>query len=459
VKICIDFDSTIVDTSYAMFLYYQDKTKDTSIKYDKNKTSWSMTELLPLFSKEEIDNIFIEEDFFNYLQLLPNAYEVLNRLSEDFELEIITYHNPKGIKLKENWIKNNLPMIDIITILPLENSKMTLDKSCAEGFLLIDDNIDCLKSSNTRYRICFGRYQWNTSYCGSKNNKRCLNWVEVEKQIQHLRKASSCEFCGCTDTVFFNSQVEMYLCDRHSSQIKKYGKLLNKTKYDKNEIRINNEENYAEIILYNSKLKEIATAIIDIDDVEKIKNYKWTARLNKNNTKYYIFCKIDKNTIILHRYLLNIHNKKNNLVVDHINRNTLDNRKSNLRICTNQENLLNKELLATNTSGFLGIYYNKNDDNWCAEIKIKGFKCYLGAYETKEEALIARLLGEKLLCKEFAPQKHLYNLIPDNTNIFDYIKYNTRKGKLGKYPYRVLDTLKNVLDKLEHGEDLYKMQQ
>lgn len=56
--------------------------------------------------------------------------------------------------------------------------------------------------------------------------------------------------------------------------------------------------------------------------------------------------------IKLHRYIMNMNNS--NLVVDHINRNPLDNRKSNLRICSYKENSFNKSIRVDNTSGIPG---------------------------------------------------------------------------------------------------------
>ena len=61
------------------------------------------------------------------------------------------------------------------------------------------------------------------------------------------------------------------------------------------------------------------------------------------------------------------------LCVDHLNGNTLDNRKENLRICTNADNLKHRvNLPKNNTSGILGVRYRKDRDKWYAEIKSNG---------------------------------------------------------------------------------------
>jgi len=69
---------------------------------------------------------------------------------------------------------------------------------------------------------------------------------------------------------------------------------------------------------------------------------------------------------------------------DHINGNTLDNRRENLRVCSHAENLENRGKTKRNTSGFKGVYANGN--NWMAQIKYKGKSKYLGTFKIKEEA-------------------------------------------------------------------------
>ena len=96
-------------------------------------------------------------------------------------------------------------------------------------------------------------------------------------------------------------------------------------------------------------------------------------------------------------------------LVDHKNQNKLDNRKENLRPCTQSQNMQNVRRKINNTSGIIGVTYYKKSKKWVARINpTKGNRIFLGQFANKEDAIIARLKAEKEYYKEFAPQKHLF---------------------------------------------------
>lgn len=78
------------------------------------------------------------------------------------------------------------------------------------------------------------------------------------------------------------------------------------------------------------------------------------------------------------------------LVVDHINRNKLDNRRENLRVVTDAVNLMNRTKTKLNQSGYKGVYPNSVNKlrPWCAQIPFNGQQVYLGRFATKEEAAL-----------------------------------------------------------------------
>lgn len=97
------------------------------------------------------------------------------------------------------------------------------------------------------------------------------------------------------------------------------------------------KEQYAELIIRSMKYgtKHI---VIDLEDAEKCKNYKWFLSFDEVLNSFYV--KTSKYPYSLHRVIMDC---PKGFVVDHINHNTLDNRKENLRICTHAENMQNRK--------------------------------------------------------------------------------------------------------------------
>ena len=126
---------------------------------------------------------------------------------------------------------------------------------------------------------------------------------------------------------------------------------------------------------------EILVSDQDYDSLKDLK-FCWSQQPNGN---YYIqYCKKGKCSYI-HRMIMNPPKGK---VVDHINKNTLDNRRSNLRICTQQNNTCNQKLYKSNTSGYKGVIEEKDGrkKKWRAEICCKKIKYYVGSFYNLEEA-------------------------------------------------------------------------
>lgn len=100
----------------------------------------------------------------------------------------------------------------------------------------------------------------------------------------------------------------------------------------------------------------------------------------------------------MHRFILNPPKDK---VIDHIDYCRHDNRKINLRICTDQENTRNEVLAINNTSGKTGVCYESSTSNWRAYININNKSVKLGTFNTFEDALKVRLKAEKEIFGEF----------------------------------------------------------
>lgn len=123
--------------------------------------------------------------------------------------------------------------------------------------------------------------------------------------------------------------------------------------------------------------------------------WKWYARCNKTRVYAARRGKTKKSLgekrkhIHMHQEVLNMHGIRFELV-DHINRNGLDNRLNNLRSTTAQLNMMNTSLKQTNTSGYKGVSFSKEQKAWRASIRMdKGCKKHLGYFTTPQEAGIA----------------------------------------------------------------------
>jgi hypothetical protein len=87
--------------------------------------------------------------------------------------------------------------------------------------------------------------------------------------------------------------------------------------------------------------------------------------------------------ILLHRLLLNF---PKNQDIDHINGNPLDNRLSNLRLCSHKENMRNSKKYKNNTSGYKGVSWSKSNKKWGATIWLENKKKFLGYFENAADA-------------------------------------------------------------------------
>lgn len=170
-------------------------------------------------------------------------------------------------------------------------------------------------------------------------------------------------------------------CHKHHSQLWKHGKVLNRTRFDPNDFICENNTGY--IVLFNSDkygCMEVAKAIIDVEDIEKCKEYKWCLKGG------YVVTHLNGKDICLHNFLLNttpIHGK---VGIDHKNHNALDNRKQNLRIATNQQNQANQGIKTNGSSKYKGVVWDKERGRWRAGITYMGKNIFIGRFRSEKEA-------------------------------------------------------------------------
>lgn len=230
----------------------------------------------------------------------------------------------------------------------------------------------------------------------------------------------TCEICNRENVkvskVNYNG-IGTYMCQKHSHQWYDKGTIIDPSSYSIHDGSTNEYieyDSYYEIILRKSTegYREVGRGIIDKDDYEKCKVLRWRASSRKRengkvSTYIVTGSPMKKNMISLHQFIMG---SQEGEVVDHKDGDTLNNRKVNLRVCSQQNNIWNRtDMLTTNTSGILGVYKDNRKGrkaNWIAEIKYNNIKIYLGAYIKLEDAIYCRYYAEKLLFKDFRPVTH-----------------------------------------------------
>lgn len=216
-----------------------------------------------------------------------------------------------------------------------------------------------------------------------------------------------CEVCGKLWRKKLKANGKI-VCNKHYKQFKTFGYFRDtssRTQRDKNTITI--EGGSAYIDLYDKYYNVIAKAIIDKEDVDKVKFIKW--RLNSNG---YVINNSNSN-IFLHRLVLATDN-----FVDHKDGDKLNNKKSNLRITTKSTNQMN--------ANYKGVYKNKT--KWIAKIKLNQKQLHIGTFADKEEALYARWFAERIIFKEFAyPKEEPFILESRKKEIQDLVKQKVQR--------------------------------
>ena len=140
---------------------------------------------------------------------------------------------------------------------------------------------------------------------------------------------------------------------------------------------------------------------IDKEDEPLVRQYKWYIYADRHGVKN--VC--TKDPILIYQLIMGF---PENMEIDHIDLDRLNNRKSNLRLCTHQQNQMNQPLQKNNTSGVTGVRFYKARNKYVARIKVCQRDIHLGYYVTFEEAVQARNVGMECMFGEFGR----YNDVP-----------------------------------------------
>jgi len=144
------------------------------------------------------------------------------------------------------------------------------------------------------------------------------------------------------------------------------------------------------IIKLNSRKYLGYETIVDYKDYELLLKYKWYPYVNVKSNTVYAISKIDNKTTQMHRFILMNHNENiENKFIDHWDHNGLNNKKKNLRICSQSQNQQNNEKPKHGkTSKYKGVHKRKNN-TFYAQITLNNKQIHIGSYDTEEKAALA----------------------------------------------------------------------
>ena len=136
----------------------------------------------------------------------------------------------------------------------------------------------------------------------------------------------------------------------------------------------------------------VAHAQVDGQDVDHVSKFRWSL-----HNRGYAITGGGNSKVLMHRLILGLANEPGQgrgsgagqLQADHINGDKLDNRRSNLRVVTNQENHQNRQSGAAGTSRYRGVSRHSSSGKWQAKVKAKGKAHWGGYYDSELEAAVA----------------------------------------------------------------------
>ena len=194
------------------------------------------------------------------------------------------------------------------------------------------------------------------------------------------------------------------LCRKHYQQFKIHGKVLKRTKYDKNEFIIDGDICW--VVLYDIECIEVDRAKFYTKYYKQIYNsdLKW----HHNGSRYAIAYWNDEDgnqqSIFLHQAIIQLSGQivQPGEEIDHKDGDKLNCLDDNLRICSVAQNRQNSKIQKNNKSGYIGVSWKKPIKKWAAYICVNGKNKFLGYFSIKEDAARAYNIAAIKYFGEFA---------------------------------------------------------
>lgn len=140
-------------------------------------------------------------------------------------------------------------------------------------------------------------------------------------------------------------------------------------------------------------------ALVDEEDYALVSRFKWMLNGNPKKRACCYAVTSDDSRVAMHRMIIGA---RAGQVIDHANGDGLDNRRANLRPCTQQQNMRNRRISKNNQSGFKGVYRRAGERRFAAALTVDKKQITVGWYDTALEAGVAYDLAAKQLFGEFA---------------------------------------------------------
>lgn len=288
--------------------------------------------------------------------------------------------------------------------------------------------IENVKVYGLENAIRCSKFPMQTDISELPNNEYISYWLNQEPFLREFddyqkyygkykgkNTPESCCFCGDSNCQRNNGKGGgRYYCAKHNHQIERYGEVFETSpKYS-----ILNNGIAVEIVGDERKTNTFYIDSIDLP-------YVFKQKLHFSGD--YV---CDELGVGLHCRLID---HGDNELIDHEDRNPANNRRSNLRRSSRTENNRNASLSKNNTSGVSGVSFSKSKNKWRSYINLDYKQKFLGYYNSFDDAVRARLVGEIEYYGDFAPQKHLfsqYGIEYNNDNVEEKSDYNLAFNKV-----------------------------
>ena len=181
-KLILDFDNTIVDTTRAMIKAMNPYIKDVTQKVPEDSLAycWSFADIFPETHLRYVDILFNSKQLFDNMELFSNVYNTLKDLHEKgVQIYICTIGSYKNIKLKLDWLHEKLPFVDVV---PIAQNNIVMNKAIInmENCVFLDDNCNCLNSSNADVKILYRHNGFLTEKNKVWNGYTLTSWEDED---------------------------------------------------------------------------------------------------------------------------------------------------------------------------------------------------------------------------------------------------------------------------------------